>query len=71
MGELKEHVMLHVRVSAILHATINVQNHVLQLVGLDVVMHVHLRVAMHVQDVLQCVTLLAKQNVRIVLDMHV
>ena len=67
MEELKEHVTLHVLVFAISHATISALNLVLLLAGLVVVMHVQQLVVMHVQVVLQCVTLPAKQNVRIVL----
>lgn len=63
--------MLHVLVSAISHAITSVLNLVLLLAGLVVVTHVQQLVVTHVQVAPRCVTLPAKQNVRIALDMPV
>ena len=71
MEELKEHVMLHVLVSATSHVITSALNLVLLLAGLVVVTHVQQLVVTHVQAVLQCAILPARQNVRIALAMPV
>lgn len=71
MEESKEHVTLHVLVSATLHVIISALNLVLLLAGLVAVTHVQQLVVTHVQAAPQCVTLPAKQSVRIVLAMPV